>query len=666
MEKLSLDFETASDVDIGKHGAYRYAMDPSTEVLMFSWAFGNDRVSIWLPGMPFPKKIIKHIKAGGIICAWNATFERLIFKHVLCKRQLPTVPEPKLEQYQCTSARARAHGLPARLADAGRIMALPMQKMPDGLRLINTYCCMYGPSYIPFDQATPEDRQLFIDYCLVDTETERMVGNHLRELEPEEWAEYHLNERISDLGIPVDIALAKVAVGYAEQIATEVNQKIFDLTGGAVTKATQRKSRDKWVLEQFAEAKQSKLVELITKVRTDKKTKEETRKISFDKEHRAQLAKARNLPPKVAEFLERLEEAGGATLGKYQSMIDKSIDGRVSGALIWNGAGQTGRFSSMGLQVHNFRRDSLDEPEHTISDLLADYPVDNPSVTLARLVRSAIRSEKGLSWCDFSSIEGRVAPWLANTHGGEVKVQLYIDGKDPYIINAKNYYGRNYVVGDTDQRQFGKVQELSLQFLGGVGAVQRMGRNYGRIISEEVAGELRDSWRAANPWAQRLGWAMEAAAMKAVSKPGVWTSAGRLDFIHQGDWLWMQLPSGRMVAYYGPVLEPCDTPWGEVQAGLTCFIGSQKPKVGEPWPRRRMYSGLWVQNATQAVAADLLREALTRIDAAKEYPIIMHVHDEIVVESPSEDWFSLMEKQPEWAKGLPLKGAGGSGERYGK
>jgi len=178
---------------------------------------------------------------------------------------------------------------------------------------------------------------------------------------------------------------------------------------------------------------------------------------------------------------------------------------------------------------------------------------------------------------------------------------------------------------------------------------------------------MRDVWHDANPWAMRIGILMDRAAHTAIRAPGQWFEAGRVAYAYDGsDWLWCLLPSGRMLAYFQPRIEPVMTPWGEERMAVTCLQGSRKPKSGQQWPRRPMHPGIWLENCTQAAAADLLREALMRC-ARSGIDVVLSVHDEIVAEGTDvEELGRIMLKNPEWADNLPLAGEGGTGTRYGK
>lgn len=649
----SIDYETRSNCDLIKEGAYRYATDPSTGVYMMSYQLPSDVTRVWVYGQAFPQPLIDFIEDDGIFTAWNAQFERLIWWYVLSNDpQYAHVPEPELWQFQCTAARARAHGLPGHLKDCARALGRRQQKDTEGDRLIR----QYSAQNVPWSEIPQPDQALFKKYCAQDTKVEQDIASTLRELTDEEWEEYYINEEINDRGVPVDMAFVRQASQCADYVRDNADQKVAELTLGSVTTTRKRKSRDEWVLPRLTPAQLKVLAN--------------GEKVSFEESRREELLTDPDLDDEIRRYLELVEEGGGAAVRKYEAIKNREIDGKINGVLLFNGAGQTGRFSSRGLQMHNMKRAKVPDAQKLITQIMKQGVTsqDDPAKLLSSLVRSTIYDPEGLSWFDWSSIEGRMAPWLAGDRLGEAKLELYRQGVDPYIYNAAKTFRVPYesIGEESDERQAGKVQELALQFLGGVGALRSMAIKFGMKVSEEEAQRLVDGWRDANPWARKFGDALNAAAIKAVQHPGQTYPAGRVSFIKLGNWLWCELPCGRLLAYAHPRVEQVKTPWGALRAAVTCVWGAAKPKVGEPWPRRAMHGGIWLENVTQGTAASLLRLAIVRARTAG-VDIILHVHDEILAGgSCVEVLRKFMLSLPVWAEGLPLDGAGGSGERYGK
>jgi DNA polymerase len=605
-----------------------------------SYAFDDGPVTTWFfEDSPFPQVVADYIGTGGEVYAHNAAFERQIFDNVL---QIPT----KLTQWRCSSARALARSLPASLGDLCIALNLPIQKQKEGARLIRDYS---RPGFLT--EWKPGDRELMRDYCEMDVATMRMAMLVVPDIDPDQWRQYHITEDINDHGVPVDIEFAQAALERSEEIRADVNQRLAYLTNGAVVKHTQRKDRDAWFSRCFTEE------ELAPVMRKGK--------VAFDREIRASLLGSPETPDKLRRFAELIEDAGGSTVAKYQAMVDTHVSGRVRGSLIWSGAGSTGRFSSRGLQLQNFKRNVFDNPQEMIDLVLAGAPLTNPSDTLARLVRSAITSSEGLTFSDYSQIEARVLPWLSDDRLADDLLQVFKSGGDVYMETAN----RSPIFRTMwDPRQAAKQGVLACGFGGGRRAVQNMARNYGIKLPEDDAQAIVDAYRDANPWAKPFWYGLARAAQNAFVNPGEVFSQGRLSFMYSyPDWLWMRLPSGRCIAYPQPRWELDQAPWeDEPTEKLTVLWGSGKRKAGQPWPRRALSHIILAENATQGAAADLMREAIVRAYDA-ELPVLFSVHDELVVEGRcAEQLHEIMIQQPTWADGLPIDADTKESERYGK
>lgn len=649
---LYLDLETRSQCDLPVAGLMRYAQHETTEVICMAYAFNEDAVQFWWHHEAFPPEVIEHFASGGLVVAHNAAFERHLFDYVITNDY--GFEPPRLEQWRCSMTASLTSGLPAALGNAAEALGLPAGKDKEGARLIRDYCV---PGHLT--EFKDGDADLMQQYCETDVAVMRGLWHSVRPLSDHEWAEYALNERINDQGIPVDVEMCAAVMEYADEISADANRELAELTGGLITKHTQRKARDEWVLPMLTPDH----LRLLTVYRKGEK------KISFGKDCRAALLAADDLDPRVRAYLEYVDNAGSSALKKYSVALSQEVDGRVHNCLLFNGA-QTGRFSGRVLQPHNFRRDAYGENEAgaLIGDILEGYEITQPATKMARLLRSMIAHEAGLYWVDWSAIEGRVAPWLADSPAGEKKLDVYRAKKDVYVVTAASMFHMAEDQVDEGGRQSGKIAELSLQFGGGAGALIGMARGYGVVFEDEVAADIVRRWRRANPWAEDIWGDFDRGITRAVLHPGEETSAGRLSFMVQDGYLWCRLPSGRMLAYPRPLWEEYETPWGEVRRGAT-FQMSLTPAVGEPPLRRHARGALLFQNAVQATAADILREALAAADEAG-LDIVLHVHDEIVGVGPYSDGERLDEimlRQPAWAEGLPLATGGVSqGFRYGK
>ncbi len=653
MTALYIDFETRSRVDLGSKGVYNYAQDMSTEVLCMSYAFDDGEVQTWVPkytpdgvmwlnDSPFPEAVAKHT---GPIYAHNAAFERLIFWYVL---QINF----DLEQFYCTATQARANCAPGGLEDVGRFASVSMKKDHRGAQLIRLLSIPQADGNFREDAALMQE---MIQYCEQDVRAMREISKAMRPLSAEELADYHVNERINDRGVLVDVPLAKAAMRYAHDELVEIEERVAELTDGEITSVRSPKMRE-WVLERVGdEAKKLMLVK---------------DKYSIDKTVRANLLAMENpdeIPPAVAEVIQCADDLWASSVAKFSRMADLADDEdcRVRGAFVFAGGAATGRASSYGLQVHNFTRKCAKEPDAVRQAMVRGHnivPAYGKRVTdvLRGMLRPALIPAPGKSFvvADWSAIEGRVNPWLSNSKAGEDKLDIFRRKLDPYKVNAAATYSVAYEEVTGEQRQVGKVQELALGFAGGVGAFAAMGRAYGVHFEEAQARRIVDAWRRANPWAVPFWQDLEEAYTRAMRNVGHEFSAGRVAYLFDGQHLWYALPSGRVLCY----------PYARLESdGVTYAKASWKPAAdAKEWPRARLWKGLACENITQAAANDILRHSLRQLDG-----VVLHVHDEIVVETDNPEAVKLeMERimcsPPAWAEGLPLAVEAEIMTRYGK
>jgi DNA polymerase len=652
---LWLDFETRSRCDLTSAGVYNYAQDGSTEVLCMSYAFDDEDVVTWQPGQPFPDRVAQH---RGQIRAHNAAFERLIFWYVLAPEY--GFPEPALEQFYCTATQARANCAPGSLEDVGRFAGAGMKKDHRGAQLIRALS-------IPRPDGTfREDAALLAEmvaYCEQDVRAMRAVSKAMRELSDDELADYHVNERINDRGVLVDTALCAAAVRYAADELVEIQQTVREVTEGVITSVRSPKMRA-WV-EHRVGAQARKLMTV---------WKDGVPKVSIDKTVRANLLaladeNADEVPPDVAEVIQCADDLWASSVAKFSraAALADAEDQRVRGAFVFAGGAATGRASSYGLQVHNFPRKCAEAPDDVRQAMVRAHqivPRYGKRVTdvLKGMLRPALLPSPGkvLVAADWSAIEARVNPWLSGA--GDDKLELFRTGKDVYKVNAMATFRVVMEEVTKDQRQVGKVQELACGFAGGVGAFAAMGRIYGVHMPESEAQRMVDAWRRANPWAVPFWQGLEAAYTRAMRNRGHEFSAGRVTYLFDGVHLWYALPSGRVLCYPFAKLEP---------DGVTYAKASWKPGAdATEWPRARLWRGLACENVTQAAAHDLLRHSLRRLEADGQ-DVVLHVHDEIVVETADpEATVAAMERAmcvpPNWAGGIPLNIEAEVMTRYGK
>jgi DNA polymerase bacteriophage-type len=634
-----LDFETRSRCDLKSRGVYNYAQDLSTDVLCMSYAFDDEDVATWLPGMPFPNI------AGHQIMAHNAAFERLVFWYVLC----PTlgIPEPPLERFTCTAAQARANCLPGSLEDVGRAVSSKMKKDHRGSALIRLLS-------VPRKDGTFNDDPTlmaeFFAYCEQDVRAMREISKAMRPLSDDELADYHVNERINDRGVLVDTDLCRAAIGYAEAELIEIQEIVREVSKGELASVRSPRMRQ-WVQARVGP-------EAVKLMWTGEK-------YSIDKTVRANLLTLSpdEVPPDVAEVIQCADDLWASSVAKFKRLADLADveDNRVRGAFVFAGGSATGRAASYGAQVHNFTRKTARDPAAVRQAMVRGHqivPNYGKRVTdvLKGMLRPALIPAPGNVFvvADWNAIEGRVNPWLSNCPAGEAKLDVFRAGRDPYKVNAMALFGVAYDDVSGDQRQVGKVQELALGFLGGPGSFETFGRVYG-VQVENVPRAIR-VWRSANPWAMKHGHDLEAAYTRAMRHKGHECRAGRVCYLFDGQHLWYALPSGRVLCY----------PYAKIEAdGVSYLKASWKPAAdATEWPRARLWRGLAVENITQATANDILRHALRRLE-----DVVLHIHDEIVVECVDDraaEVERVMCEPPEWAVGLPLAAEVKIMSRYGK
>ena len=623
---MFIDFETKSACDLKKHGVYNYAQDRSTEVLCMSYAFDTSDVQTWTPDQPFPDAVRNY---KGEIRAHNATFERLIFWYVLGINF-------KLEQFYCTATQARANCLPGSLEDIGRAMSAKMKKDHRGKQLIRQ-CCVP-----PYNIALlPE----LIHYCEQDVRAMREVSLALRQLDADELRDYHINERINDRGLLIDVPLCHAAIGYATAELEDIQTLVKDITGIASARSPKLKQ---WVAD-----------------RVDPELMMVEDKLSLNKATRTALLQL-DLPDEVLDVVQCIDDISASSVAKFKRMGELADveDHRVRGAFVFNGGSATGRASSYGVQLQNMARVCAKDPVAVRSAMMAGDSLSafGSRVTdvLKGMIRPAIIPAPGnvLIVADWAGIEARCNPWLAKQPSSEAKLDIFRSGGDVYVENAKSTFNTKEVT--KEQRFIGKVQELALGYSGGAGAFASMARIYGLNMPEHQIKRMINGWRVANPWCIPYGQELERAYMSAMRHKGHEFSAGRVTYLFDGNHLWYILPSGRILNY----------PFARIEDGAVTYLKAAFKPASDAveWPRARLWQGIAQENCAQATANDLLRYSLRQLDG-----VIAHIHDEIVVECREDEAETITKRMtssmcsaPVWADGLPLDVEIATMYRYGK
>lgn len=609
--KLYIDIETYCDLDIRDTNVYRYTEHDSFDIMMAAWAVDDDPVEMAI-GADAILEIPYLFDPAVLKVAHNAAFERVCFSRWV---GMPTGEYLDPREWHDTMAVAGEYGWPLQLAMLGKALG-GAQKDSAGTALINFFCKPYrGERRDPRDH--PEKWAQFVEYCRQDVVTLRDVDKRLGAFPTKmERAVYMADQRINDRGIRVDQPMVQRAIRAGHENAAEHLAELRQLTGLDNPNSTQQ------LRSWFAGTGrplpnvQAKTVE--------------------------KLLLEPGLAAEHRRALELRQELALVASKKFRAAADSvSDDGRLRGQFRFFGA-HTGRWSGKGVQLHNLPRlgfEDADEEATALFDLM-ELDVGADATTLKKLVRPMFLGPFGV--VDYAAIEARVIAWLA---GEQWALDAFAAGRDIYVETAE----RMSTPGNTLTRFQGKVAVLALGYNGGINSLRNMG---GEGTDEDLQ-FLVTQWREANPRIVRFWKQMEASFRRGgpVGK--------HLRVEKRGNDRMIVLPSKRALHYHSCGSRQVQTPWG--MRDQVYFRDWRKNGV-----RTKTYGGKLSENVTQAVARDLLAEALVRLES-NGHRVVAHVHDEIIVETDdATEITKIMTAQPGWAKGLPINGKGFTCERYRK
>lgn len=707
---LHLDVETRSAADLKKIGAHRYFEDPTTDCILFCYAFDDEPVQTWMGAVggrtpdPVPEAIREHIEAGGRFVGHNVGFEWLCFKFVLTPRY--GFPELKFSQCDCTAAMAAAMSLPRSLAGVGEALKLDVQKDEAGSRVMRAMAKpRRNEGGVITWWETPEKIERLRQYCVTDVETERAVEKRVRPLSAPEREVWQLDHVINQRGAYVDLEGIHNAMHIVRQAIVRLDDELGRLTDYAVPSATMVTPLREWLnnkgvpLESVDKSSLSDMLERLNDTDLEQRAADALADLTAKmdalnplddllewqklNEHKTvverELAAIRN--PRVKRVIQIRQEAGKSSTAKLQAFVSRaSDDRRVRDNLVYHG-GHTGRFAAFGIQLQNMPRpeDWFDEQATDLFfEMLKKRNVDlietlfgPPLTTVSYALRGMITAAPGklLLISDFANIEGRVLAWLAGEKWKLDAFRAYDAkaGPDLYKLAASSIYHVPHTDVSKAQRQIGKVAELACGYQGGVGAFQTMATTYGVKVPDAQAEEIKTAWRQAHQNTVQFWYDLDDAAMRAVHCKGAVQKVGRVAFAWAGNVLWCRLPSGRLMAYPDPRIALVDTPWGDKREAVT-YMGVDP--ITRKWLRMKSYGGKFAENITQAVARDIMVSAMLRVEKAN-YPVILTVHDEVVSEvdehrADAAQYTALMETLPDWAAGLPVKAESEVTFRYKK
>ncbi|MCI7077631.1 MAG: DNA polymerase [Veillonellaceae bacterium] len=633
MKTISIDIETYSSVSLQKAGVYKYSESDDFEIMLFGYSIDNGEVQVvdLASGEKIPADVLAALYDDSVEkWAFNAMFERICLSNYLGEWLKP-------DSWHCTMIWAATLGLPLSLEGAGAVLGLEKQKLSEGKNLIRYFCVPCAPTKSNggrtrnLPEHDLEKWQMFKAYNLRDVETEMSIQRKLSRFPVPEaiWAEYHLDQEINDRGIGLDMDLVRQAIAIDSISREELTRKMQDLTD--LDNPNSVLQMKVWLADNG--------LEMDT---LGKKAVAETLKTA---------------PEHLAEVLSLRQQLAKSSVKKYAAMETAACrDFRARGMFQFYGANRTGRFAGRIIQLQNL-------PQNHISDLAearalvksGNYEAlsllyDDIPDTLSQLIRTAFVPQDGRKFivADFSAIEARVLAWLA---GEKWRMKVFAEGKDIYCSSAQQMFGvpveKHGINGHL--RQKGKIAELALGYGGSVGALTAMGA-LEMGLSEDELQPLVNAWRNANPMITVLWWEVDRAIKRTV-KERVATEAGCLHFIYESGFLFIILPSGRRLAYVKP------------RMGINKFGSESVTYEGvgatKKWERLESYGPKFVENATQAIARDILMYALGNL---RNCSIVGHVHDEVIIEADTRMSLDAvcqqMERTPPWAEGLLLRADG--------
>lgn len=651
IQTLSLDLETFSDVDLQKCGVYKYAQSPNFEILLFGVSVNGGAVVVYdlAQGDTVPMEIVEALTDDTVTkWAFNAAFERICLS-VWLQRNYPayfhsySINEDTVGDYldpsawKCSMIWAAYMGLPLSLAGAGMVLGLEEQKLKEGKDLIRYFCVPCKPTKVNggrtrnLPEHDMEKWNTFISYNKRDVEVEMSIQDRLKKFPVPDfvWDEYHLDQKINDRGIALDMAVVENAIAFDAKSKAELAEKMQQLTD--LDNPNSVVQMKQWLSDNGLEMD------------------------SLGKKEVAQAVKT--APKELAEVLLLRQQLSKSSVKKYQAMQNAVCeDGRARGMFQFYGANRSGRWAGRMIQLQNLPQNHMPDLEqarglvesgnYAAMELLYD---DIPD-TLSQLIRTAFVPRPGMKFvvADFSAIEARVLSHLAKENW---RTEVFANNGDIYCASASAMFGvpveKHGVNGHL--RQKGKIAELALGYGGSVGALKAMGALEMGLEEEELQ-PLVDSWRAANPNIVRFWWDVDR-CVKDTVKNRVPTETHGIRFRYQSGMLFILLPSGRQLSYVKPRMG--ENRFGGESVTYEGVGGTKK------WERIESYGPKFVENIVQAISRDILAHSMRTLSHCF---ICGHVHDELIIECSMgvslDAVCEQMGRTPAWIPGLLLRADG--------
>lgn len=666
MTVLHIDVETYCDLDLKKVGVYKYVEHHSFDMLFLSFQYDDGEV-VRLDiksGDTLPSRLVWDLTDPRVMkLAHNAPFEVVTIRKFFGIALVWT-------QWRCTLVQAAYLGLPLGLGQVAKVLRLDDQKDTKGTALITYWSKPCKPTISNggrtrnLPEHNPEKWELYGLYNEQDVRTEAAVQRYCEaspDLPPVEWFYWELDQRINDRGIYIDREFVEAAIRESSEYQIQVFAEMQSICGIDSPKKLQQLKE--WIYKESG----------VALAKLDKEFYKD-----FD---------PTEWPDNVARVLELREAGSRASVDKYDAMMRYlNEDSRVRGILQFYGANRTGREAGRAIQPQNMKKNfdndgqlageakrlgvsvaavksvvgsSLETAREAVRKGLASVLYDDVTSVVGMLVRTAMCAPEGktLAVSDFSAIEARVVSWLA---GEDWQLDVFRGDGKIYEATASRMFNvpLEEITKGSPLRAKGKVASLALGYQGGAGALITMGALREGLTEEELD-PIKDAWRMANPCIVALWSKVNKAAKHVIEKRTSYKLILKytsLTFSYERGFLFITLPSGRRLSYYGAKVEQ-----GPKGARITYWGVDQMRKT---WVKMDTYGGKLVENITQAVARDCLFDSMLRIDKAG-IDIVLHVHDEVVAECDADrgdetlaTMESIMAVSPLWAKDLPLRGDG--------
>ena len=678
-------------------GATVYSEHPNTQVLCLAYdLLQGTGPQLWLPGMPPPADLHRHIVNGGLLEAHNASFEYWVWLNV-CHRRMGWPPLPYW-QLRCSMAKCRAYSLPGKLGEVAKVLGAAQQKDTRGEQLIRR---LSVPQQATKTRAAGQctDPALHAElwaYCIQDVRAEQSVSSMVPDLSDSEQQLWLLDQDINIRGVAIDRKALADCIEIVRQATDKYTAELRALTGGTVQSVGEIAKTIGWLGARGVH----------------------TATLDADRVEELLSNEDWEYAPQVKRVLEIRASLGAASVKKLFAMERRlAADGRLHDLFSFCGADRTGRWAGGGgVQPQNLvsagppvvvckscaqigwssascpcghiECEPVEWGPEAVNVALADIATGSLEHVEARwgdavaavsgCLRGLFSAGPGceLICSDYSAIEAVV---LAELAGEAWRQEVFRTHGKIYEASASKITGTSladYIQYKKDNnkhhphRKLGKVAELASGYGGGLGAWKAFGAD--EFLTDDEIQEKVRAWRLASPAVTQLWWGLQDAAIAAIQYPGQCYSYRPISYGMQGDILFCRLPSGRALTYHNPRVERKMMPRGKETTCIT-YMGWNSNYLNGPvgWMRLETYGPKLTENVVQAVARDILAHGMQQL-AGAGYPIVLHVHDETVAEVPHgwgsiEEFERLMSTMPAWAAGWPVRAAGGwRGQRYRK